>query len=375
MLRGIKQGSYRGRYFRQERGQVLIYALVIIAIGSLIISGTLTFAGSALKQGSISEDRAAHLYNADAGVESAYHAIRTGSNDLPAIVSDPPMTYSIILEGQTASVNLALVEEDPGITKTYEVTSVSTSTSGKTTTIKARLIALSGQYAYFLDNAFTTAKNIDFKSKIAVNGWVQAGTHTGSIPIWGAGFGWKSAAASYGWPTSTELISYYDGQVANGLANYINGPWAPSGTVSLTQTQYVNGDFTMTGGTLKLNGYTLFVNGNIKIANTSVNPAGSGTGCIIAIGNVEFWPSGDTGDVNNGIFVFSVGTAGAEFQPGNNFYGWIAAQNSIQVKSGDNPSYNWVVPPENLDFPGTGGTGGPGVPSGGLQIHTWDVSY
>jgi hypothetical protein len=372
MFAEIRRGLYGCRYFRQERGQILIYALIIMAIGSMIISGTLKFAGSALKQGSVSEDRTAHLYNADAGIESAWQNIRLGSPDLPASVGADPMSYSITLYGLTSHVTIALNEDNQFVYKTYAVTSASTSASGKTTTITATLTAIVGPYYYFLDNSFTTAKNIDFKNKIAVNGFVQTGTHTGKVPIWGSGYGWRPGGSASVWPTAYDLITHYSGDIPPG-ANYHNGNWSPSGMVDLTASQYVNGNFSLSGGTLKLNGHTVFVDGNIDIKNTIINPAGTASGCIVATGNIKFWPNLDTGDANNGVFIFSLGTAGAEFQPGNNFYGWIAAQNNIEVKSGNNPSYNWVVPPETLDFPGSNGTGGPGVPCGAVQILTWRV--
>jgi hypothetical protein len=67
------------------------------------------------------------------------------------------------------------------------------------------------------------------------------------------------------------------------------------------------------GSTLNLNGYTLFVDGNVDIEHVDVNPPGTNKpGCIVATGDVKFWPNQNTGDINNGVFVMCLGSAGAE---------------------------------------------------------------
>jgi hypothetical protein len=382
----FKRELKRKWLLHRQRGQILIYALLVMLLGSLMVAGTSTIVQSALKQGTISEDRTVHLYTADAGIESVWHNIAVGASGLPDTLDagcDPSnsMNYTLnMTDSLSTTVDVWLIDEITDASKTYLARSVTASASGTTTRIESQLIALAGPYFYFLDNSFTTEKNIDFKNKISVNGWVQAGTHTGKVPIWGTGYGWKSGTPNV-WPTSTELINYYTAEVNAGLAVSHSGGWSPSGTVSLAATQYVDGDFSLSHGTLNLNGYTLFVNGNVDIKSTDVNlDASSGCGCIVAIGNIKFWPNMNTGDSTRGVFIFSVGSTGAEFQPGNNFYGWIAAQNGVEVKSGNDPSYNWVNPPivngnVTLDFPGLNTTGGPDSIPWSVQITSWNVSY
>lgn len=349
-------------------------------VGGVVIGGALGFAGSALKQGSAIEDRTRHLYTADAGVESAWQRLSTGN------FTGMPLSYSMTMsDGLVVDVTISLLGDHSPISKLYAVHSVAVSSTGKTTTIDAKLETRQGDYYYFLDNVVTCQKNVDIKNKVDIAGWIDCGTHSGKVPDWQPsgspppdGYGFRSDGPPMVWPTSTELTAYYSKEVPSGSSNYHTGGWSPSGDVTLTGTTYVAGDFRMSSGTLNLNGFTLFVDGNVYIHHADVNPPiTQASGCIVATKNVEFWPNQQTGNSPYGVFVFCLGSAGAEFQPGGDFYGWIAAQNGVQLKSGEGPTYHWVDPDINvpLDFPGLEGPGGPGERAGHVKIVTWKTTY
>jgi hypothetical protein len=374
---------------KNQRGQIFVIVLVCVLFVSLVIGGALGLAGSSLKQGSIIENRTKHLYTADAGIESAWQKISTGDNvSLPGSVGSSGPEYTINLGNDlTAKTTISLKEQDLPESKTYFVRSIATSSSGTTTIIETLMMAQWGDYYYFLDNAITTEKNCDIKSKVPVEGYIASGTNSGKEPLWipsdappsPPGYGWRDERPTV-WPTSQYLKAYYTDMVNEGTANYIGGNFSPSGTYTLNKTLYVSGDFQMNSGILNLNGYTLFVDGNVYIHQADVNPPGTNKpGCIVATKDVEFWPNQMTGDPNNGVFVFCLGSAGAEFQPGGAFYGWIAAQNGVQLKSGNDPSYHWVDPASllasNVEFPGLQTAGGPGEPAGHVKIVTWKISY
>jgi len=387
MLMKIRKQLRNIGKLENQKGQVFILVLIFMLVIGLMISSALQLTASALKQGSIIEDRTKHIYTADAGIESGWQKISTGSYDIPGAVGTSSSPYSInVASGLSATVTITLLSGD-SLSKTYHVHSVSTSTNGKTTSIDSQMTAFPGDYYYFLDNVITTEYLCDIKNKVPVNGWIAYGSKKGKEPQWpisdtGApsppGYGWRDERPIV-WPTSTSLTTYYMDNVTDGIAELHSGNWSPSGTLTLTKTIYVDGDFRMSSGTLNLNGYTLFVDGNVYIHHADVNPPGTNvSGCIVSTGNVEFWPNQNTGDPTHGVFVFCLGSAGAEFQPGGNYYGWIAAQNGVQLKSGSGPSYNWVNPVsviDQLNFPGLNGVGGPGLPAGFVKISTWKIGY
>ena len=108
-----------------------------------------------------------------------------------------------------------------------------------------------------------------------------------------------------------------------------------------------------------------------------------GPGCIVATGDIDkLAPKTNTGSSGNGVLLFTLGTANF-LQPMGEFYGWIVAKNGVTVKSGndENLSYNRVnpygnsLPPEDFDFPGLNGPGGPAQPPESLKILTWKTTY
>jgi hypothetical protein len=384
----IRQLYKRGNNGNQ-RGQILIIALVAMLFVSLIIAAALELAGSSLRQGAIIEDRTRHLYTADAGIESAWQKISFGDNvSLPASENQTGPSYIIDLEGRRVTASITLLEDNYPESMTYLVSANATPASGKKTGITAKLRAEQGDFFYFLDNAITTEKNCDVKNKVPVEGWIASGSNSGKEPDWidvestntnWDGSGYRDERPTV-WPTSQSLTDYYQKMVDDGTATKINGNLTPSGYYELTKTLYVAGDFTMSSGNLNLNGHTLFVDGNVKIHQADVNYNTNSTGCIVATKDVEFWPNHYTSDPANGVFVFCLGSAGAEFQPGGDFYGWIAAQNGVQLKSGSSVGYHWVDPTKSLlpsdpAFPGLQTAGGPGRPAGHVRIITWHVKY
>jgi len=67
------------RLIRGEKGQALVLTLLLLLIGSLILTPALNFMGTGVKSGQVYEQKNAEIYAADAGVEDALWHIR---NDL-----------------------------------------------------------------------------------------------------------------------------------------------------------------------------------------------------------------------------------------------------------------------------------------------------
>jgi len=67
---------------REEKGQALIIAVILMLVGGLIIAPLLGFMGTGLKVGQIFEEKIDGLYAADAGIENACWKLKNG--DFPA---------------------------------------------------------------------------------------------------------------------------------------------------------------------------------------------------------------------------------------------------------------------------------------------------
>ena len=71
------------KLMRDEKGQALILAMILMIVGSLIIAPLLGFMSTGLMAGQVFEKKMAGLYAADAGIEDA----------LWKIINDPPASY------------------------------------------------------------------------------------------------------------------------------------------------------------------------------------------------------------------------------------------------------------------------------------------
>ncbi|MBA7485015.1 hypothetical protein ES707_20549 [subsurface metagenome] len=94
---------------RNEQGQALIFALIMLAVGSLIVVPLLAFMSTGLMAAQTVEEKMNKLYAADAGVEDAAHKILTNYGPFASLGVNDSYTYSL-----TDSVN----GEDVSVTAT-----------------------------------------------------------------------------------------------------------------------------------------------------------------------------------------------------------------------------------------------------------------
>jgi hypothetical protein len=102
------------RLGRDEKGQVLVLTLLLLLVGSLIVTPTLNFMGTGVKSGRVYEQKNDEIYAADSGVEDALWHVR---NDLTGDVlgagydeydfSTPyPYPYNLFLNGRNVTVSI-----------------------------------------------------------------------------------------------------------------------------------------------------------------------------------------------------------------------------------------------------------------------------
>jgi hypothetical protein len=384
------------RLVRGEKGYVLIAALMVLLVLGLISGPLLSYMVSGLKAGHVFETGAAELYGADSGVTYALWKIKEDQL-CPGML---PQVYNINVNGKDVVVT---IEIDNG---TYKVTSTAitdgggnTADLGSYTTVES-YVGVTTQSMNFFDNAITSDGSIVIKPGTVVNGTVQC--PEGSLSNQGTINGQTINAAYPNWPDATDLSNHYLSQVQNapdpGSSININnlnpktiGPCYRNGsltidnsknpaTLILQGTVYVAGDlnFAQAGSnnySIDLNGQTIFATGRITFPSVSQGQTPhvsiAGSGCIIAVGNIDFQPaiSSQSGDF---IFVMSIDGTVA-FKPSGTFYGSLAGDAEVYLSP--NNQLIWNPPPgegTGLNFPIDQYSGGEIVM--GATITSYNVS-
>jgi hypothetical protein len=343
------------RLNRDQKGESLILALVLLLLSGLITGPLLAFTGNALLNGEVYEGRTTELYAADAGVEDAVWKIQhpEEAGYLPCSPGSPPRNYTISdVNGNSVNVTITCyLDDETG--RHYGVESIATG-GDSATRIEAYIVGVNkyGDYGDILGQVLTSQGEIILKPGTEV--YPPEGEH--------------APAEYYGddWPTAEELTEFYMGDVEGEVpydsdilqfnSNIELGPFYRDGdleiksgtdgvTLTLTGTIYITGD-TLIGSTGK--DFTLDLNGStIFVASDSADPKKAlwiggkctvvGSGVIIAIGDMYFEPNTEAG-VTDPIFVMSV-SGTTSVQPGGDFYGSIAGSVEIELMPGTSINY------------------------------------
>jgi hypothetical protein len=382
-------------YLNRQNGQVLIIALILIALLALMIPPLMSFMSSGLKQGTALEDRTNQLYIADAGIETACKNILAGKlNDrdedgiwdfIDVDGNDySQWQYTLNNINEYSSNVLITVRLLAGTTQgqNYLVTSIGQDSKGGETRIEATIRAEIGQYYGFLNNISTTMGGVDVQGSgtVVLDGIVQSGedtNHDGVVDendinatFTSGGYGGPYEGI---WPTEEELRNYYGSQIVPGSPNYFPSGLEIDTDSTLSESIYVIGECKISANVTLGANIAIFVDGNII---SKPNKTVTGPGVIAATGDVQLWPNESSGNEGEGLFVFSLGEL--DFHPSNTFYGWAIGKESIHIYQGSGPSFNWVDPNDPyvlniLNFPGLLSPG-PSFPTGRVAIMNWNVS-
>ena len=384
------------RATRQEEGNVLILVLVVLVVGGLILTPLLGLMSTGLLAGQVYEKKTAELYAADGGVEDAIWKIQNpDESGLPYTCGDPPWSYDYEtsdINGKHVHVYIDYLGEG-----THRITSTATTDGGGNTTIEAYLAVSYLDLAALLDNAIVSDDTIDIQPNNYIDGdiWLpdeQDLETSKSVTIDGTVK--DEDDMSLTWPTADQLSSYYledvEGAPDPGPSidvQYTNaiGPCYREGslrvdntggnlTLTLQGTVYVTGDLAFIQPdqnnpyTINLNGHTIFVEGEIYFAPQRITVSGSG--CIIAVGDINFQPSiASEGDG----FVLVLSLEGeVNFQPSGDFTGCVAGNVHVQLQPGC--TISWISPEgKGLNVPWGVGDGDKLPPVTGLSIASWEI--
>ena len=358
---------------KNESGQgVLAMVLLLLMLGAIILTPLLVFMQTGVKAGQVYESKLQEFYAADAGVEDAIWKINNGTSGEAYFLGEE-------VNDRNVSVNVTQIKKG-----TYKINSTATSDSGGNTTIECYYGAL--DYSSLLDNAITSNGTICVKGD--VNGSVVAAdctpqgegcNGTNCTPM-------DELAEPIIWPNASDLSAWYSDNVnlsdpflndyididgsdipieplyrKDGTLDIYNSEQNKPATATLNGTVYVTNDpspsspydimigVKKTGDfTLNLNNHTIFSEGGIQITD-ACNITGSG--CIIAVGDIKFAPKGAVGSNTTFVLIMSInGTV--ELFPGGDFYGAIVGQLKVdQSPPTEKSTIIWTGYGEGIDFP------------------------
>ena len=347
----MKRSSNLGK---SEAGQVLVYVTIVLMLTLVIIPPLLGFVSGAGRTAQIREDRMLHVYAADAGIEDAYQWIMGNLTDLP-----DPWTIEDV---NGYDVAVAIYEETEEV---YRIVSTATSDSGAGVTIEAWAAAL--DFQYLLDSALSSYGDLTLKPGVEIYGDV---TYNGELDNKGDILG-NTTKGVPSWPDEDDLKDLYYGDV-EGQTPYGSslidiqqdetmGPLYREGSLSIysssssTPTLTLGGTFYVTGDldigkinqdfVLDLNGQTIFSEQTIDIGGKCTV---TGSGCIIALGNIFFSPQVQSGP-DDFVFILSV-NGNLQAQPGGDFYGAMAGL--VEITSQPGSTIHWreyLI--DDLNFP------------------------
>ena len=382
---------------RNQKGNVLVMVLILLVVGGLILAPLMGLMSTGLLAGQVYERKTDELYAADAGVEDAIWRIKSDSLMFDAGNHSYPEPLSV--NDRNVDVVVYRYDWDPtcGESFTYQILSTATSDDGSNTTIDAHLSVSYLDLSALLENALVSQDTITIKPGTVVNGdvWLpindeehldNKGNITGEVR--------DSNNMTVTWPTAEQLSAYYMADVEDAPdpgpsidVKYTQtiGPCYREGsltvdntgdpaTLVLEGTVYLteNLKFQQSGShnyTVDLNGHTIFAEGEIEFPSQHVIISGSG--CIIAIGDIDFQPSIASGEDD---FVLVLSLAGlVNFQPSGAFTGCIAGDAHVQLQPGS--TLDWISPEgKGLDFPMGVGDIDELPPVSGMRIVSWEIS-
>jgi len=267
------------RPVKDERGQVVLLALILLLISGLMAAPLLAHMGTGLLTGQVYETKTAELYAADAGVEDAVWRIQSKAVNLTQC--NDQVSYNITdVNSRTVGVTITYVSNATGIL--YRITSIATAAaSNSSTEVESYLKFTPGTDLNIFDGALASSSTINLAKDSVVNGDVY---HCGDLvtkPPFTLNGTDKGCAP---FPSQTENEAFAKAFKDEALKG---GTW-PTTDITADTTlgpKYIDGDLTISRGlTVTLAGI-VYVKGHIRCENILTI---TGTGSIVAEGYIYF---------------------------------------------------------------------------------------
>ena len=274
------------RILKSEAGYALPLALILLLFGGFFVVPCLNLLYTSLNANIMVDERDLELYAADAGVDHALWRFEHDATFTPPAQGSPDQ-WQLTDTVNDRTVDATISNEGGNV---YKITSTA---EGTTIECNISLLAL---FSWLFDSAITSPTEVTLKPGSEVDGPITCPLEEGQV-----------------WPTAEQLSDYYwedvkdltpvsdphtiDISSGTEASPYPIGPlYAPgnltvwgSGVARLDGTVYVGGNLEVKpDSTINLNGQTIFAEGNIVLKPGCTI---SGSGCIIAVGDVDFQPN------------------------------------------------------------------------------------
>jgi hypothetical protein len=338
--------------------------------------------------------RTDELYAADAGVEDAIWKIQRG--EVPVCPGDPTRSYNITdVNGKKVEYTIEYVGAG-----TYRITSTAITDDGSGTVaaltgtqIEAYVTSIYDDLSGFLDNAITSNRDVDIQPGSTVSGNISLPPDGELDPpdfdpengeVKHEELVWPSAKdfVDFYWPDVEHLTPVSDGyviKIPSGTTE--NNPYVidslsaagdltiqKSGWVKIGGTVYIKDNLDLIATpeiNMNLNQQTIFAEGDIYIPPKVTI---SGSGCIIAVGDVGFNPNISTTGEDFLLIMSVEGTV--KLNPGSDFYGSVVGNIDVTLQPGINLS--WLSPEgKGIKFPGMDPND---TSKWAWEIETWEVT-
>ena len=360
---------------RHKKGHVLLLALVIIAIGALIMGALLVYLNTSLSASENSEERALTYYAADAGFEDGYFFLQQDM-DLEGWNEAGDSSW----KREQYAINDEIVKDidvsvdEVAVNQTYKITSTATTHSGESTTIESYVLKSQLNLSAFGADAITSNCSVRVQPFGGQSG--DKGEILGDVryvhdppscnltcPVFdplcekminGTSVPDPPPPGIDWWPEAEEL-QYVFGYLAKDAYAFTEdtldvsvhsniGPLYREGDLNILSTStvedvdlFLDGIIYVTGNlkigktnqdfTVHLGNQTIFVEGYIEVGGkTTITESGS----IIALGDITFQPKMQSGD-NDFIFIMSV-QGEVKLLPDGDFWGSVAGHDHVQVQ-------------------------------------------
>jgi len=363
------------RLARDEKGASLVLVLILLLISGLIIGPLLSYMGTGLITGEVYEMRTDELYAADAGAEDAIWKIQNNEGNLPC---SPGQSWPYnIADVNGKSLEISIEYLDGG---TYKITSIAATDDGGGTAaitgtkIEAYVTSIYDDLSGFLDNAITSNGDVDIQPGSTVSGNISLPPDGELDPPDFDPENGEVKREELIWPSAKDFIDFYwpeveyltpvpDGyeiDIPSGTTEgdpYVIEPLSAAGSLTIKGSGWVK-----IGGTIyikdnldliatpkinmTLNQQTIFAEGDIYIPPKVTI---SGSGCIIAVGDVDFNPTISTTGEDFLVIMSVEGTV--KLNPGSDFYGSVIGNIDVTLQPGIELA--WVNPEgKGINFPG-----------------------
>lgn len=328
---------------RDQEGATIPLVLVLMVVGATIIAALFLYLNASLLLIGKNQQNIDSYYAADSGIDYALNQFRD-------VVLNPG--FSGIEQFDPYELNDNSVDvtiEDEGDSM-YKITSTATSDAGSTT---VESYIQFHDYAFFFDGAITSNSDINIQPGSTVTGNVTfTGLIDGEENIDGnitqvdAIEPWPTIDyfSGFYWDDVKDLVPFGDSSIDVKYTDSI-GPLYRDGSLEIISSEdaawaQLNGTVYVAGETNELRigktdeHFTIDLNWQVIYAEGDIIVGGkctlSGSGFIIAGGDIDFYPTMQSGP-DDFVFVLSVeGTV--NFQPGGDFYGSLAGDVMVNLQ-------------------------------------------